>query len=498
MTPDPEPPFDSSAAPSPVEVLRWCERAASGLWFPSESTTATIDRDSLIEPTRVLREAGLIVVGDWIKGRGQGYALTVTGKAALRESGEMPSAVTDLHPTLKMTNRGNYDRHEITRQVFEMPRPAIISPAILMACAIWFTVGIWVSRTQGTPLMTYMKDSDVRVLLKLGAVHGPEIYAGEWWRLFASCFVHIGAVHLLANLFSLGMVGPLAEGLWGRKRFAILFLASGVASSMAAAALNPNAVTAGASGAIWGLQTAVLLWILRFRHSMPEGIFSEWLKRLLLVIGVNAVISFAPGISWESHLVGGIVGFTAGAFLDWTRFGVGRRQRAAGVAGMCALVATAVGGFVTVTFSSPDWAAIRRPELVAAKRQADGEAATSRLNELRPTVLSQLQQTATVVLLFRKPGIDTEAMTKLNAAISETELKLTELVQLYAAAPGTMPVLVRDYATIVKQFLNRLRVITMKPAVPAASDWASVAESLDRAEATWLKLAGPQAAATSP
>lgn len=488
MANDPTTQGDTSTAPTPIEVLRWCERAAPGLWFPGESTTAEVSRDSLLEPTRVLREAGLIVVGDWVKGRGQGYRLTTTGKAALRESAELPPAI---RPGQSTPNRGQFDREVITRLAFDSPRPAIVSPAILTACVVWFAAGLWIAHRLGVSPLNYIRDGDYRVLLKLGAVHGPEIHAGEWWRLLTSCFVHIGAVHLLANLFSLGMVGPLAEGLWGRKRFVVLFFASGIASSAAAAAINPNAVTAGASGAIWGLQTAVLLWVLRFRRSMPDGLFSEWLKRLLLVIGVNAVISFAPGISWESHLAGGLVGFTAGAFLDWTRSGVGRRQRLGGAAGLAALLVAVVGGFIAATYSSPEWIAIRRPEASDAKRRADATETVKRLNELRPSVLRNLQQKATVVLLFRKPGQDGEALTKLNESVAEIDRRLGELFQLYAASPIEITNAARDYAMLAAEFLTRIRSLVAKPTMPTGADWAPVAETLDRADEVWRKLAAP-------
>ena len=64
-----------------------------------------------------------------------------------------------------------------------------------------------------------------------GAVSGADLLNGEWWRLLTACFVHIGALHLIGNMFALAMMGPLAELLWGRGRLLLIYLASGLAGS---------------------------------------------------------------------------------------------------------------------------------------------------------------------------------------------------------------------------------------------------------------------------
>jgi len=94
----------------------------------------------------------------------------------------------------------------------------------------------------------------VRILLNAGAVSAPELLRGEWWRLAASAFVHIGAVHLLANLLMLAVLGSVSERIWGRGRFAAIYLGSALVGAAAAMAIRPltegaPAVVAGAAGA---------------------------------------------------------------------------------------------------------------------------------------------------------------------------------------------------------------------------------------------------------
>ena len=77
--------------------------------------------------------------------------------------------------------------------------------------------------------------------------------AGEWWRLLTCCFVHIGIVHLLFNMYALLMVGIHLEPLLGRSRVLGLYVITGVFASVASLWWHDNTVSAGASGAIFGL-----------------------------------------------------------------------------------------------------------------------------------------------------------------------------------------------------------------------------------------------------
>ncbi len=124
---------------------------------------------------------------------------------------------------------------------------------------------------------------------------------GEWWRLETATFLHYGLIHLGMNMFSLYFAGSILEQLIGRWRFLLLYIVSGLAGSAGALLLSsPTALTAGASGAIFGVLGGLLV-LERRRHIATGG-------QVLGLIVLNLVITFAiPGISVGGHL-GGLVG----------------------------------------------------------------------------------------------------------------------------------------------------------------------------------------------
>ena len=133
-----------------------------------------------------------------------------------------------------------------------------------------------------------------------GALYGPLVAAGDWWRLGTAAFLHYGFFHLAINMYSLWWVGQALEHALGRGRFLGLYLVSGIAGSAGALLWTPLAVTVGASGAIFGVLGAAL--IMERRGSLVFG------GQAMSLIVINLVITFlVPGISVGGH-VGGLVG----------------------------------------------------------------------------------------------------------------------------------------------------------------------------------------------
>ena len=153
---------------------------------------------------------------------------------------------------------------------------------------------------------------DNRVLLLMGAKVNPLIAQGQVWRLFTAMFLHIGVFHLLVNMYALNALGPLVEGYFGHRRFLAIYLLGGLLGSLASYAFS-DALSAGASGAIFGLAGATTVYFLRYRDNFGQR-GRAILQNMLLVIGINLVFGFtAPGIDNWGHM-GGLVG---GALLAW-------------------------------------------------------------------------------------------------------------------------------------------------------------------------------------
>jgi rhomboid protease GluP len=148
---------------------------------------------------------------------------------------------------------------------------------------------------------------DQRVLIDFGAKVNTLIQAGEVWRLFSSTFIHIGIIHLAFNLYALLALGRLTEEGLGHRRFFIIYILSGLGGSVASF-LFSSALSAGASGAIFGLLGALLY----YSYKQPALWKSGLGMNLVFVILINLGFGFIqPGIDNFAHLGGLITGATA-------------------------------------------------------------------------------------------------------------------------------------------------------------------------------------------
>jgi len=104
-------------------------------------------------------------------------------------------------------------------------------------------------------------------LVQWGANYGPKTTNGEWWRMFTAMFLHIGILHLLFNMVALWNIGSFMERVLGPVGFVVLYLLAGLLGSVASVVWNPFVVSAGASGAIFGLYGGLLAFLVRHRDT---------------------------------------------------------------------------------------------------------------------------------------------------------------------------------------------------------------------------------------
>lgn len=107
-------------------------------------------------------------------------------------------------------------------------------------------------------------------LLTWGANLGSATTSGQWWRLFTCTFLHIGLIHLLFNMYVLWDIGRFIERLIGAAGFAAVYLLAGLAGSIASMWWNPFVVSAGASGAIFGLYGCLIGYCWRDPGTSPR------------------------------------------------------------------------------------------------------------------------------------------------------------------------------------------------------------------------------------
>lgn len=166
-------------------------------------------------------------------------------------------------------------------------------------------VAMWLLMT----LVGYLLRLNVnQQLLLFGAKVNQLIAQGQYWRLFTPMFLHIGLMHLLFNSYALYLYGPVVEKLFGKGKFILVYLISGLMGTMFSYVLSPNPA-AGASGAIFGLMGA-LLYFRQRQKALFQRIFGPG---LLMIIGINLFYGFVvPGIDNWGHIGGLVGGFLVG------------------------------------------------------------------------------------------------------------------------------------------------------------------------------------------
>jgi membrane associated rhomboid family serine protease len=155
--------------------------------------------------------------------------------------------------------------------------------------------------------------TDVGVLLRGGALVRGLTHA-EPWRLVSCIFVHVGSVHLIVNLLGLWFLGRLAEELFGGWKLAAIFALSGIAGSFASWLASPAGISAGASGAIFGILGALLVELTwqrrRHRVAWSRGI---WGSLALVTVAQVGIGFFYPVTDQWAHagglFTGALLGF---------------------------------------------------------------------------------------------------------------------------------------------------------------------------------------------
>jgi rhomboid protease GluP len=189
------------------------------------------------------------------------------------------------------------------------PNPYAITIALIAMNVLVFLamVASGVSFTEPTPL-------DVA---KWGGDFGPlTVGAHQWWRLFTSCFLHFGIIHIGFNMYVLYQIGPFIEMAFGRARYLLIYLCAGLGGSLVSVWMHPLAVSAGASGAIFGLYGAVFGFLLRNRRSLDPAVTKSIAKSAGIFVLYNVVYgSMTRTTDLSAHFGGLVIGFLCGVIL---------------------------------------------------------------------------------------------------------------------------------------------------------------------------------------
>jgi membrane associated rhomboid family serine protease len=218
-------------------------------------------------------------------------------------------------------------------------------------------VGVYVIGVAMSGADSVIAGANDRVMIQLGANDPLLVAGGQYWRLFTSMFLHFGILHLALNMYALFIIGNVVEAELGRVRYLAMFLITGWFASAIAYWLTPPVVavagglipqiSAGASGAIFGLFGVFLAYNYRRRHL---AFYAGRMRQMLMLIVINLVFTFSiPGISWQAHVGGLVAGLVAGFAVDG--FGSRVSQR---VAVVTSLVSLLVASLIIIAIRTAD------------------------------------------------------------------------------------------------------------------------------------------------
>jgi membrane associated rhomboid family serine protease len=156
-------------------------------------------------------------------------------------------------------------------------------------------------------------DPSVEHAVRWGADFGPLTISGEWWRTLTSTFVHFGIIHIALNMWCLWSLGSSLERFMGRKAFALVYLLTGSAGSLTSTAWNPWRVSAGASGAIFGVAGAFVSYLISKKAPIDRSQVRQKLKSLAVFILYNLLHGVAGNVDNSAHLGGLLAGLILGS-----------------------------------------------------------------------------------------------------------------------------------------------------------------------------------------
>lgn len=186
-------------------------------------------------------------------------------------------------------NKSNVKKNAKLDKLFSKKTP-YITYIIMGICFIMF-------------LITGM-GNDTGVLIEYGANLDVLVKNGEYYRLLTSMFLHSGLLHLFFNMYALYIIGPQVESFFGKTKYLIIYLLSGISGSLLSVAFNVNTVSVGASGAIFGLFGALLYFGYNYRGYLGNVIKSQ----ILPVVIINLIFGFiSTGVDVAGH-IGGLIG----------------------------------------------------------------------------------------------------------------------------------------------------------------------------------------------
>lgn len=272
----------------------------------------------------ILTEVGDNFSSSIIKDDKNYHTIVLDSENSIRENELLNKYFSDLKNSLEYSEDGfdlinkitfdiskkNIEESEKRNKMFKEKKPTITYLIILINLIVF---GL---------MYVFGNDSEnIDTLIKFGANYAPLTKSGEYYRLITSAFLHIGVIHLLCNLYALYVIGPQIEQFFGRVKYILIYLFSAIMGSLFTLVLSgDNTVSAGASGAIFGLFGAILYFGYTYRGYIGNAIISQIVPVILLNLFIGLTSTNIGNAAHIGGLVGGyVMSLALGADIDESR-----------------------------------------------------------------------------------------------------------------------------------------------------------------------------------
>lgn len=178
----------------------------------------------------------------------------------------------------------SFENPGLQAQPIIRPRPPIATIALLA-----INIGIFVIMVaSGISWITPQTDQ----VLRWGADYGPYTLSGQYWRLISSMFLHFGIIHIFGNMWCLWSLGQLAEKLIDSVSLLGLYLVTGIGAALLSLSWDPMRVSAGASGAIFGIAGALITVLYFGRLGLQPASVRKLLGYVVRFALLNLLLAF--------------------------------------------------------------------------------------------------------------------------------------------------------------------------------------------------------------
>lgn len=263
----------------------------------------------------------------------------ITDEKDIIESKKINEAFSDItkkivkqEPDIELFNRitsdlnmANKKRREEAEDLFKDEKPIITNILIAINIMLFICMHIFGAGSE-----------NIDTLLKFGALSKLHIVINsEYYRIFTSAFLHIGLFHLLFNMYALSKIGSQVETYFGKKKYLIIYFISILVSSLLSLVFTPiGTISAGASGAIFGLFGALLYFGYNYRAYFGNVI----IKQILPIIIINLAIGFTTsGINNAAH-IGGLIGGFLMSYATGLKTKSNKLERTSGIISVILLI----------------------------------------------------------------------------------------------------------------------------------------------------------------